>query len=47
MLENVRFRVSGPDVVAEESDGEFVVLDLSSGKYFSMDKVASAPCRRR
>ena len=30
------------DVVSEDFDGEFVVLDLSSGKYYSMDAAASA-----
>jgi Coenzyme PQQ synthesis protein D (PqqD) len=34
--------VANSDIVSEEFDGEFVVLDLSCGKYFSMDETASA-----
>ena len=34
--------VTSSDIVSEEFDGEFVVLDLSCGKYFSMDETASA-----
>jgi hypothetical protein len=34
--------VASTDIVSEEFDGEFVVLDLSCGKYFSMDETASA-----
>jgi hypothetical protein len=34
--------VASPDIVSEEFDGEFVVLDLGSGKYYSMDATASA-----
>jgi hypothetical protein len=34
--------VASLDIVSEEFDGEFVVLDLGSGKYHSMDATASA-----
>lgn len=34
--------VANADIVSEEFDGEFVVLDLSCGKYFGMDETASA-----
>jgi hypothetical protein len=34
--------VASPDIVSEEFEGEFVVLDLGSGKYYSMDAAASA-----
>ncbi|MBS0232031.1 MAG: PqqD family protein [Proteobacteria bacterium] len=33
--------VASSDIVSEEFDGEFVVLDLSCGRYFSMDETAS------
>lgn len=32
----LRFAVTSRDVVAEDFDGEFVVLDLSTGKYFGL-----------
>jgi hypothetical protein len=34
--------VASRDIVSEDFDGEFVVLDLGSGKYYSMDDTASA-----
>jgi hypothetical protein len=34
--------VASRDIVSEDFDGEFVVLDLGSGKYYSMDTAASA-----
>jgi Coenzyme PQQ synthesis protein D (PqqD) len=34
--------VASPDIVSEEFEGEFVVLDLGSGTYYSMDTAASA-----
>ncbi len=34
--------VASPDIVSEEFEGEFVILDLSCGKYYSMDPAASA-----
>jgi hypothetical protein len=34
--------VASPDIVAEEFEGEFVVLDLKSGTYYSMNAAASA-----
>ena len=34
--------VASRDIVSEDFDGEFVVLDLGSGKYYSMDAAASA-----
>ena len=36
------YAVASPDIVSEDFDGEFVVLDLGSGKYYSMDAAASA-----
>jgi len=38
----VGYVVASRDIVSEEFDGEFVVLDLASGKYYSMDAAASA-----
>lgn len=38
----LHYVVASSDIVSEEFDGEFVVLDLSCGKYFSMDEAASA-----
>ncbi|MFT3732915.1 MAG: PqqD family protein [Hyphomicrobium sp.] len=37
-----QYVIASADIVSEEFDGEFVVLDLSCGKYFSMDETASA-----
>lgn len=34
--------VASSDIVSESFEGEFVVLDLSSGRYYSMDAAASA-----
>src|SRR5215510_13507050 len=34
--------VANRDIVSEDFDGEFIVLDLGSGKYYSMDAAASA-----
>jgi hypothetical protein len=34
--------IASPDIVSEEFEGEFVVLDLSCGKYYSMDAAGSA-----
>jgi len=36
------YAVASRDIVSEDFDGEFVVLDLGSGKYYSMDAAASA-----
>jgi len=36
------YAVASADIVSEDFDGEFVVLDLGSGKYYSMDAAASA-----
>jgi hypothetical protein len=36
------YTVASSDIVSEDFDGEFVVLDLSCGKYYSMDAAASA-----
>jgi hypothetical protein len=36
------YAVASADIVSEEFEGEFVVLDLSCGKYYSMDAAASA-----
>jgi hypothetical protein len=38
----VRYAVASRDIVSEDFDGEFIVLDLGSGKYYSMDAAASA-----
>lgn len=35
------YSVASPDIVSEEFEGEFVILDLSCGKYYSMDPAAS------
>lgn len=37
-----RYVVASRDIVSEDFDGEFIVLDLGSGKYYSMDAAASA-----
>jgi hypothetical protein len=36
------YAVASADIVSEDFDGEFVVLDLGSGRYYSMDAAASA-----
>jgi hypothetical protein len=36
------YAVASADIVSEEFEGEFVVLDLGCGKYYSMDAAASA-----
>ena len=41
MTSNNKYVLSGPDVVCEEFDGEFVVLDLKTGCYFSFNRSAS------
>jgi hypothetical protein len=38
----IGYVVASQDIVSEEFEGEFVVLDLSCGKYYSMDAAASA-----
>src|SRR5215510_13136615 len=35
------YAIASVDIVSEEFEGEFVVLDLSCGKYYSMDAAAS------
>jgi hypothetical protein len=42
MSQGTGYVVASSDIVSEDFDGEFVVLDLSSGKYYSMDAAASA-----
>ncbi|MEI2387859.1 PqqD family protein [Breoghania sp. JC706] len=37
-----RLKLANPDLVCEEFDGELVVLDLETGKYFGFDHGASA-----
>ena len=39
------FRVAGPDIVFEEFDGELVVLNLASGRYFGFNAPAAAVWR--
>lgn len=36
------YAIASSDIVSEEFDGELVVLDLASGKYYSMDGTAGA-----
>jgi hypothetical protein len=38
----VHFQLAAKDIAYEEFDGEAVMLDLKSGKYFSLSKSASA-----
>ncbi|MDA4844057.1 PqqD family protein [Hoeflea poritis] len=35
------YRLANKDVASEEFDGEFVVLDLNNGRYYSMDGSAA------
>ncbi|WP_136659097.1 PqqD family protein [Nitratireductor sp. XY-223] len=35
------YRLANNDVASEEFDGEFVVLDLNNGRYYSMDGAAA------
>ncbi|PTW55066.1 coenzyme PQQ synthesis protein D (PqqD) [Breoghania corrubedonensis] len=42
MTASTKFVLAGPDVVCEEFDGEFVILDLETGCYFSLNRSASA-----
>ena len=35
------FRISGPDVVFEDFDGDLVVLNLSTGQYFGFNPTAA------
>src|SRR5687768_2645374 len=35
------FDIAGPDIAAEEFDGEYVVLNLKSGMYFSVRPAAA------
>ncbi len=37
-----RFSINTPDVVAERFDGEYVILNLQSGKYFALSGAAPA-----
>jgi hypothetical protein len=41
-LSHAAYVVASKDIVSEDFEGEFVVLDLSTGKYYSMDAAASA-----
>ncbi|MGU3576668.1 hypothetical protein ACLBWZ_14110 [Brucellaceae bacterium C25G] len=34
-MENLRYKVFGPQITWEEFDNEYVVLDLDSGRYFN------------
>lgn len=40
-----RYRLASPDIVCEEFDGEMVVLNLSSGHYFAVNKSGSVLLR--
>ena len=42
MLTERTFALAGPDVVAEGFDGDFVVLNLATGRYFGLNAVAGA-----
>lgn len=35
-----QYRINAPDVVAEEFDGRFVILNLANGHYFSLEGLA-------
>lgn len=39
------FVLASPDIASEEFDGEFVVLDLGSGRYFSLSGLAAVVWR--
>ncbi len=39
---DVRYEVAGEDIVSEAFDGDIVVLDLQSGKYFSFTDLGCA-----
>jgi len=34
-VQNLRYKISGPQITWEEFDNEYVVLDLDSGRYFN------------
>ena len=38
---NVGYTINAPDVVAEDFNGQTVILNLSDGRYFSLDGIAS------
>jgi hypothetical protein len=38
---NSGYAINAPDVVAEDFDGQTVVLNLSDGRYFSLEGIAS------
>lgn len=35
------YRIASPDIACERFDGEFVILDLDSGRYYSLSPLAS------
>jgi hypothetical protein len=37
-----RYTINGPDVVAEDFDGQTVILNLANGHYFSLGGIASS-----
>jgi len=39
------FVLASPDIASEEFDGEYVILDLGSGRYFSLSGLAAAVWR--
>ena len=49
-MSNTRVRVNGPDVMHETIDGEVIVINLTSGNYYSVRGVGadiwSRDCRR-
>lgn len=38
----MKYRISSDDIVSEDFDGETVVLDLGTGRYFGLNATASA-----
>jgi hypothetical protein len=36
-----RYRLASQDIICEEFDGEMVILNLASGRYFALNKSAS------
>jgi hypothetical protein len=41
MKENDRYRVNRPDVILEDFDDEFVIVNLASGNYYSIDAIGA------
>ena len=41
MVELARFKVNAPDVVSETIDGESVIINLSTGSYYSLNQAGA------